>query len=133
MRAAQGGLFDALRKLAVRVIESGKTRLELIANEIEEGKQRALEALLYAQGLVFCAAAAVLFAVCFLTVLFWENRLVVLGAATLAFAALAVFFFGLVRRAARRPEYIFAASIKELQNDLRELKAAAGYEPPAAE
>ena len=133
MRYAEGGLLDALRNLAAKLLESGKTRLELFASEIEEGKQRALETVLYAQGLVFCAAAATLFAVFFLTALFWEHRLVVLGVATLAFAALAAAFFALLRRAAHRPDYLFAASIRELQNDLRQLKAAVGHEPPAAE
>ena len=133
MRNAQGGLFDALGNLAMKLLEGGKTRLELIANEIEEGKERALEVILYAQGLAFCVAAAMLFAVFFLTVLFWEQRLVVLGIATLLFIVLAAVFFVRLKRAAQSPEHIFAASIKELQNDLRELKAAVGHESPRAE
>jgi uncharacterized membrane protein YqjE len=133
MGIAEGGLLEALKNLAVTAVEGAKTRLELIANEIEEGKQRAVETVLYAQGLVFCLAAAVLFAVFFLTAVFWEHRVVVLGAATLVFALLAACFFVLFKRATQRPEQIFAASINELRNDLRQLKAAVGYEPPPAE
>ncbi len=130
---AEGGLFGALRKLAATLIEGGKTRLELIANEIEEGKERALASLLYAQGLAFCLAAAVLFAVLFLTAVFWEQRAIVLGVATVVFAALAGVFFRLFKTAAQRPEKIFAASISELENDLRELRAAVGREAQGGE
>jgi len=130
---SEGGLFDALKNLAVTLLEGGKTRLELFANEIEEGKQRAVETMLYAQGLAFCLSAALLFAALFLTAVFWEHRVVVLGVATLVFGCLAGCLFVLFKRATRPPEQIFAASINELQNDLRALKAAAGYEPPRAE
>lgn len=122
------GLFAALKNSAATLLSSGKTRLELLGNEIEEEKLRAINLLLMAQGMVFCLSAGTLIFVCFLSVLFWENRLFVLGAAVGFFLLLGLVFFALFKRAAHRPEKMFAASIAELQEDLRQLRAAAGHD-----
>ncbi len=124
------GLFAALKNIAATLLSSGKTRLELLVNEIEEEKLRAINLLLMAQGMVFCLCAGTLIAVFFLSALFWENRLFVLGAAAGFFLVLGLVFFALFKRATQRPEKMFAASIAELQEDLRQLKAAVGHESP---
>jgi len=129
--AESGGLFAALRNISSVLLASGKTRLELLGNEIEEEKLRLVELLLMAQGMAFCFGVGILILIFFLTALFWESRLLVLGAAAGLFLVLGGIFYGRFKRAARRPDRVFAASIAELQEDLRQLKAAAGHEPPA--
>ncbi len=128
-----GGLFDALKSFGATLLESGKTRLELLANEIEEGKQRAVDLILMALAMAFCLGMATLLAIFFLTVLFWDNRLFFLGASTALFLVLAGFFYGRFKRLLQGPEQIFSASISELQNDIRQLKAAVGHESPPVE
>jgi uncharacterized membrane protein YqjE len=123
-----GGLFAALKNIATTLLAGGKTRLELLGNEIEEEKRRAVYLFVMAQAMLFCCGIGVLLAVALLTALFWDNRLLVLGTATALFLVLAVIFYGRVTRATQRPEGIFAASIAELQEDLRQLKAALGHE-----
>lgn len=130
MGEAGAGLFAALKNSAATLLASGKTRLELLGNEIEEEKLRAINLLLMAQGMVFCLCAGTLIAVFFLSALFWESRLLVLGAATGFFLVLGLVFFVLFKRATLRPEKMFAASIAELQEDLRQLKVAVGHESP---
>lgn len=76
------GLFRALKNIAVTLLASGKTRLELLGNEIEAGKLRAIRLLLLAQGMAFCFAFCMLLAVAWMTVLFWDSRVIVLGAST---------------------------------------------------
>ena len=73
------GLFAALKGIAATLLASGKTRLELLGNEIEEEKLRAMQLLLMAQGMVFCFGVGVILAVALISVLFWDNRLLVLG------------------------------------------------------
>ena len=118
------GLFAALKGIAATLLVSGKTRLELIGNEIEEEKLRAIHLLLMAQCMAFCLAVGVVLAVGLATLLLWDSRLLVVGLSSFVFLALGAFFYGQFRRAIQRPDRAFAASIAELQEDLRQLKAA---------
>jgi uncharacterized membrane protein YqjE len=126
-----GGLFSALRNISSVLLASGKTRLELLGNEIEEEKLRLVELFLMAQGMAFCFGVGILIVIFFFTALFWESRLLVLGAAAALFLVFGGIFYTRFKRAAGRPDRVFAASIAELQEDLRQLKAAVGHEPPA--
>lgn len=131
----QGGenirLFAALKNIAATLLASGKTRLELLGNEIEEEKLRAINLLLMVQGMVFCFGVGTLLTVAVLTVLFWDNRLFVLFASAGIFLVLGGVFFALFKRLTQRPEKAFASSIAELKEDLRQLKAVVGHESSA--
>ncbi len=129
--AESSSLFSALKNIAATLLESGKTRLELLGNEVAEEKLRAIRLLLLAQGLVFCFGVGAVLAVALLTALFWDNRLFILGASTAFFLILGAVFVARFKRATRRPERVFDASIAELQEDLRQLKAAVGHESSA--
>ena len=125
------GLFAALKNIAATLLASGKTRLELLSNEVEEEKLRAIQLVLLAQGMVFCFGVGVMLAVALLAVTFWESRVTVLGASVVVFLVLGGVFFSMFKRATHRPDRVFSASIAELQEDIRQLKEAAGHEPPA--
>ncbi len=124
------GLFAALKGIAATLLASGKTRLELLGNEIEEEKLRAMQLLLLAQGMVYCFGVGVILVVALISVLFWDNRLLVLGVFALLFLAAGGFFLARFKQATHRPDRVFAASLAELKEDLRQLKAAMGHEPP---
>ncbi len=119
-----GGVLAAVVHLVTTLIASAKTRLELIANEIEEEKMRALRLLFAAHGLLFCLGLSAVMAVGWLCVRFWEERLLVLGLGFFFFLTLAFVFYRFVRAFAERPQRVFDASIAELQEDIRQLKAA---------
>ena len=125
------GLFAALKGIAATLLASGKTRLELLGNEIEEEKLRAMQLLLLAQGMVYCFGVGVILLVALISVVFWDNRLVVLGVFALLFLLAGGFFLARFKKATQRPDRVFAASLAELKEDLRQLKAAMGHEPPA--
>ena len=125
---ANSGLFTALKGIAATVLAGGKTRLELLGNEIEEEKLRAIQLLLLAQSMAFCLALGVVLAVGLLTLLLWDSRQLVLALSSLVFLVLGAYFYARFRRATQRPDRAFAASIAELQEDLRQLKAAAAHE-----
>lgn len=125
------GLFAALKNIAATLLVSGKTRLELLGNEIEEEKLRAIQLILMAQGMVFCFGVGVMLAIALLVAAFWESRVLLLGASVVFFMVLGWVFYAMFKRATHRPDRVFAASIAELQEDIRQLKEAAGHEPPA--
>ncbi len=129
--AEPGGLFSALRNIAVTLLATGRTRLELLSNELEEEKLRAVRLLMAAQGMLFCFGVGIVLIVAFLVVLFWEQRLAVLGVFALLFLVLGGVCLAALRQAARRPQKPFSASIAELQEDLNQLRSLAGHEPPS--
>ena len=128
---AAGGLLSALKNMAATLLASGKTRLELIANELQVEKLRTIQLVLMAMAMVFCFGLALILGVALLVALFWEQRLLLLGIFSGLFFALAGFFLYRFKQATRRPDKMFAASLAELQEDLRQLRAMVGHEPPA--
>ena len=121
------GLFASLKNLAATFIEIGRARLELIGNEIETEKLRALRVLLLTQALLFCLGLGVLLLVALMALLLWDQRIAVIALFSVLFLGLAVILYGVMQRALRRPEQVFSASLAELQEDLRQLKAASGH------
>ena len=77
----QAGLFAALKNIVATLLASGRTRLELLANEVAEEKLHLIRLLLLALGMMFFLAMGMLVLLAFLTALFWESRLLVLGLA----------------------------------------------------
>jgi uncharacterized membrane protein YqjE len=124
------GLFSAVRDIAATLLASGKTRLELLSNEIEVEKLRAVELILVAFGMAFCFGVGILLAVALLAMLYWEQRFAVLAVGALVSLALGGILLARFRRGLRHPERIFAASVAELEQDLRQLDTMAGHEPP---
>jgi uncharacterized membrane protein YqjE len=127
---ASGGLFSAVRDIAATLLASGKTRLELLSNEIEVERRRVVELILAALAMVFCFGVGILLVIALLVTLYWEQRLTVLAVGALVSLALGGILLARFRRGLRRPEHVFAASIAELEQDLRQLKAVAGHDPP---
>ena len=125
-----GGLLSALKSMAATLLASGKTRLELIANELQVEKLRTIQLVLMAMGMVFCFGLALILGAALLVALFWEQRLLLLGIFSGLFFALAGFFLYRFKQETQRPDKIFAASLAELQEDLRQLRAMVGHEPP---
>ena len=125
------GLFAALKNIAATLLTSGKTRLELLGNEIEVEKLRAVQLVLMAQAMVFCFGVGAVLAVVLLAELFWDSRFLLLGTLVGLFLILGGVFYVMFKRATHRPDRVFAASIAELQEDIRQLKEAVGHEPPA--
>jgi uncharacterized membrane protein YqjE len=125
------GLLSALRGIAATLLASAKTRLELLSNEIEFGKLHAAELMLVAFEMAVCFGIGVILTVALLVVLFWEQRLVVLAIFALVFLALGGILLARFRRMSRRPERIFDASVAELEQDIQQLRAMTGHEPPA--
>lgn len=121
------GLFASLKTVSATVLAIAQTRLELLGNEIETQKLLALRVLLLAQALLFCAGVGVLLLVFLLVVLAGEQRAWVAGGFAVLFVVAAMGFYRALVRVVNTPEPPFAASLAELQEDIRNLKAAAGH------
>ena len=124
--ARSDGFLANLQQIAVTLTAMLGTRLELLGNEVEVEKLRILRMLLLAQTLMFSAMVASLLTVALLALWLWELRLGVLGVFAVLFIVCAWLAYRALMRLASRPEPAFAASLGELREDLRRMKAACG-------
>ena len=111
------GLMESLARFGQSLIGAVQTRLQLLADELEEqGTLIAQMALLWALAGV-CLALAVIIAAVLLVVLFWESRVAVLSA---MLAILVIAGIGAIVRARaieRARPRAFAATLDELAGD----------------
>jgi uncharacterized membrane protein YqjE len=121
------GLFASLKSLAATLVATGHTRLELLGNEFAVERQRALRLLLLTQGLIFCLGLAIVLVIALIVLLMWDQRIAVVTVLALLFLGLAGLLYAALRRALQHPEPVFAASLAELKEDLRQLRAASGH------
>lgn len=125
----KAGLFAALKNVAATLLASGRTRLELLGTEFEEEKLRAIRLLIAALAMVFCLGVATLLGVGLLVLVFWDSRVLVVGGFAGLFLLLGGVFYTMLTRAAKRTQPPFASTLAELEEDLRQLKAAARNDP----
>jgi uncharacterized membrane protein YqjE len=112
------GLLDSAARFARTAVGLARTRLEILATEVEEERIRVTQLALLVAAIVFCLQVALVLAVVLVVVLLWDSHRVL----TLGLLG-ALFLIGAVAAAARlrfllrtRPR-IFASTIAELSKD----------------
>ena len=122
MAQPASGLMASLRRLAANASVILGTRLELLANELEEEKLRLARLFLLGALATLFASLAVLLLTVLLVVLFWDShRELVLGSLAGLFAVLAFFTARALRDEARAGSRLFSASLVELRKDRQRL------------
>lgn len=112
------GLLSSLRGLLATGVATLRTRLELLATELQEEKARVLGMLAYGAAAVILLSAGVVFLAVFLTVLLWDShRLLALGVFSALFLGAGALALALAMRLARSGSRLFAASLAELAQD----------------
>jgi len=115
---AEAGLFASLRGLLATAADLLRTRLQLLATEVEEEQLRLLGLLAYGLAAFFFLGFGVVLLVIFLTVLLWDsNRLLASGFFTGVFLCCGIAAVFQVQRLIRRKSGLFAASLAELGQD----------------
>ena len=126
------GVFASLRRLLGDVVDIGRTRLALLANEVEEEKLRLVGVLVHSMLALACLIVGALLLVVFLALLFWEQRLVVIGLSCLLFMFAAFVFVQRSQSGLKRGSGLFKASLAELEADVASLKNRGQDESPSA-
>lgn len=122
--AGPSGMF---RRLAASFVALGRIRLELLAIEVQEEKDRIAGMLVWAVVTAFIACFALVFVALFVTVALWDShRLQALGGFAALFIALACWGALRLRQLLGTGPSLFQATIAELRADSQALK-----EPPA--
>lgn len=100
-----------------------RTRLELLATELEEEKLRLLAILLYGAVALFLLGVGLVLAVIFVAMLLWDShRLLAMGGITAIFFLGGFFSLSLALRNVRSGSRLFAASLAELAQDRHALQ-----------
>ena len=120
--ASATGLLTSSRRLAASLLAMVQTRLEIVATEFEEERERLQELVVY--GLM--SILFIIFGMIFLTLLvvlwLWEDhRYTVLGAFTVIYLGLGAIAFTRLRRKLRERSRLFATTIAELKKDRESL------------
>ncbi len=121
--ARRAGFLSPLKTLAETLVSFLKTRLELIATEIEEERERLKEIILLALIALFCACLGVLLLTLLIVLAFWETyRLYVLGGFVVLYFGLGL-IAGLVmrRKVMTKPKFL-SATLSVLAKDRESLK-----------
>ena len=122
---AREGLFPALKNMIATLLAIGKTRAELLVNELEEEKYRLMSLWSKAIGAAFLLAVGVILAVFCLALAFWEHRVAVFGIFAAIFVVGALLLIGSLKKQAAQPSKLFRASLSELEADMAQLRRRA--------
>lgn len=123
MAEAGAGLMGSIKQLLSTVTSIASTRLELLANELQEERLRLTQMLLFTLFALFCFGVGILLLTAFIVVLFWDDhRLAALGTLSAIFLALGTLMAIQLRRKAQAKSRLFSASLAELTKDREQLE-----------
>lgn len=122
----------SFKRLLSTLISIASTRLELLANELQEERLRLTQMLLFSLVAMFCFGLGILLLSVLVVVLFWDDhRLAVTGGLTVVFFALGMLMVILLRSKVQGKSRLFSASLAELASDrecLREDRSVNYYD-----
>ena len=117
--------MGSVKQLLSTLTSIASTRLELLANEVQEERLRLTQMLIFTLFALFCFGIGILLLTTFIVVLFWDDhRLVALGILSALFLALGTLMTMLLRSKAQAKSRLFSASLAELANDREQLKTS---------
>lgn len=118
MSDAKEPVSGPLRRLGASLLTLGRIRLELLAIEAQEEKERIAHLLLWAVLAALLAGFGLLMLVVLVTVALWDShRLLALGGGTVVLVAAAIVAVRKVLQLASQPATLFQASLSELRHD----------------
>ena len=120
-------LLDSARDHLRQLLGVLQTRLELVGLELADARDHLVALLAYAAAAVFFGGITVVAGLVWLIMAYWEQRLVIIGGATLLFGVLAIIAIWRAIRHAQSGGDIFADSLLALQTDRAALRP-----PPAS-
>ncbi len=123
-QASAGGLLASLKTLASGLVGIVQTRLELLATDVAEERERLTALLVLAQMALFFLGVGVVLLAILIVVVFWESyRLAVLGALAGVFLCAGAAAGWLALHRLRTRPRLFAASLTELAKDRQQLRS----------
>lgn len=118
MLEASSNLMGSIKRLLSTLTSVVSTRLELLANELQEERLHLTQMLVFTLLTLFCFGIGLLLLTAFIVMLFWdEYRLAVLATLSFIFLALGVLMAMILRSKMETKPRLFSASLAELGKD----------------
>ncbi|OGS87959.1 MAG: hypothetical protein A2061_03150 [Gallionellales bacterium GWA2_59_43] len=131
MPEASSSLMGSVRQMLSTLTSIAATRLELLANELQEERLHLTQMLIFASCALFCFGIGILLLTAFIVVLFWDDhRLAALGMLSVLFFVLGALMAMLLRSKAQAKSRLFSASLAELAKDAELTKDRATENQP---
>jgi len=131
MPEASSSLMGSVRQMLSTLTSIAATRLELLANELQEERLHLTQMLIFASCALFCFGIGILLLTAFIVVLFWDDhRLAALGMLSVLFFVLGALMAMLLRSKAQAKSRLFSASLAELAKDAELTKGRATENQP---
>jgi uncharacterized membrane protein YqjE len=119
-----GGLLASVKSMAANLLAIAQTRLELLASDVAEERERLTTLLVLVLLALFSFGVGVVLLALLIVIALWEsNRLLALGGLTGFFMLAGALLGWLAMNKLRRAPRLFDASISELQKDRDQLEA----------
>jgi uncharacterized membrane protein YqjE len=115
-------LLDSARDHLRQLLGVVQTRLELVGLELADARDHLVALLIYAAASVFFIVMTVIAGLAWLLIAYWEQRLMIIGGATVLFALLTIVAIWRAVRHAQSGGDIFADSLQALQTDRAALR-----------
>ena len=115
-------LTESLKRLAGTMLFIAQTRLELLANELEEERLHFEQTLLYSGIALLFFGLSIMLLTVFVVVVFWDSqRLLVIGSLATLFFIAGLLVWNASRNLIRKKSKLFSASLAELSSDRDQL------------
>lgn len=125
MRDTEGtatGLLASLQRLLATFLEILQTRVEIVATEYEEERERIRELVILSFLSLFFASLGLLLLTLFVVVLYWEtHRLYALGGFAVLYLVLGIAASAVLRQRLRNRSRLFSTTLAELSRDRERL------------
>lgn len=116
--------MGSVRRLLSTLTSIVSTRLELLANELQEERLRLTQMLFFSLYTLFLFGIGIVLLTAFIVVLFWDDhRLAVLGGMSVLFFVLGTLTALMLRNQSLARSKLFSASLAELAKDREQLDA----------
>jgi len=116
------GLFDSVRRFVATVLDVLQTRVEIVATEFEEERERLRELVVFGFFALFFLGFGFLLLTLFIVVLFWDSyRVYAVGGFALLYLGLGIFSAVTLRQRLKTRPRLFATTLAEFAKDRERL------------
>lgn len=119
-----GGLLSSIKALLATLLAMAQTRLELVANEMEENRLRIIRLMFYSLFMMFFFSLGVILLTLLVIAIFWDShRILVIGLLALSYLSIAAWLATYVVCQRKAGRGVFTATLAELAKDRAAIEA----------
>jgi len=121
------GLLGSIQRLASSLIEILETRIEIIATEFEEERERLRELVMFGFLALFFGSLGLVLLTLFIVIQYWETqRLMVIGGFAFLYLGVGIVCGAILRKRLRERSRLFSTTLSEMGKDRRALHGDEG-------